>query len=451
MMVVDGVDFMWATPSRHTSTPELVLEDFLLNSGVKVDKIRCDDATVSRSETFKLWCRSRGITICATAGYNHTMQARAEGAIRIAKEHVRCMLKTAGMPYKFWPWALAQFCRIYNYWPKKGHAPPWIMLKNHRFCQRLSRDLHPFGCYVIGHLPRDHPEVRDTTHSDRGLEGAFLGWDLHTPTVWLWSFRKKRAVRMHDPTFYDDRFPFKNPDILLNRDLTVDDVQRMHAADLEVSEKGNAMGEDAMVDEDEPTFSTPPTQPMHPPETPATPKPAAAAPPPMPAPPAPAAAAPPTAPPPVSPARPRTRSAESNAPPATLQKDVRTWTRGADVPLDAAIGILSDQQLGRALAHHKLLLHLPRLHCVETRPCSQAGSVAAIPSLPGDDGVSDLAAAWVMAKTIHLSGSRRQPRRWRACGSGDASRSTAFKTCPRNNVATSMHSPRCPAASWAES
>ena len=29
MMVVDGVDFMWATPTHHTSTPELAIEDFL--------------------------------------------------------------------------------------------------------------------------------------------------------------------------------------------------------------------------------------------------------------------------------------------------------------------------------------------------------------------------------------------------------------------------------------
>jgi len=88
MMVVDGVDFLWATPSRHTSTPECVIEDFIRNTGVTVDKIRCDDATVSCSDSFKEWCRSSYITICATAGYNHTLQARAEGAIRIAKEHV---------------------------------------------------------------------------------------------------------------------------------------------------------------------------------------------------------------------------------------------------------------------------------------------------------------------------------------------------------------------------
>mmetsp|Transcript_4659 Transcript_4659/g.9294 ORF Transcript_4659/g.9294 Transcript_4659/m.9294 type:complete len:152 (-) Transcript_4659:87-542(-) len=32
MMVIDGKDFMWATSSRHTSSPELLLEDFLRGS-----------------------------------------------------------------------------------------------------------------------------------------------------------------------------------------------------------------------------------------------------------------------------------------------------------------------------------------------------------------------------------------------------------------------------------
>mmetsp|Transcript_61453 Transcript_61453/g.126937 ORF Transcript_61453/g.126937 Transcript_61453/m.126937 type:complete len:138 (-) Transcript_61453:92-505(-) len=67
MMVVDGVDFLWATPSRHTSTPELVIEDFLRNSGVTIDKIRCDDATVSRSETFKLLGSCCTLTVSASA------------------------------------------------------------------------------------------------------------------------------------------------------------------------------------------------------------------------------------------------------------------------------------------------------------------------------------------------------------------------------------------------
>mmetsp|Transcript_62295 Transcript_62295/g.129224 ORF Transcript_62295/g.129224 Transcript_62295/m.129224 type:complete len:219 (-) Transcript_62295:1635-2291(-) len=132
VMVIDGIDFLWATPTAHKSSPEALLESFLLHTNVNIGKIRIDDAgELSRSESFKLWCASRDIVICATACYNHTMQARAEGAVRITKEHVRCILKTAQMPHRFWPWALTHFCRIYNYWPTKGHAPPWVMLGDH--------------------------------------------------------------------------------------------------------------------------------------------------------------------------------------------------------------------------------------------------------------------------------------------------------------------------------
>eukprot|EP00961_Rhodomonas_salina_P032295 435571-Rhodomonas_salina.1 len=139
------------------------------------------------------------------------------------------MLQHSGLPHKFWPWAVIQFCRIYNYWPQKGHSPPWILLGDHSFSQALHRDLVPFGCYTIRLLPRESPEVKDTTHSDRGLEGAFLGWDLATPTVWIWSFKKKAPVRMHDPIFYGKCFPFRDPSILINKAITESQVQKMRA------------------------------------------------------------------------------------------------------------------------------------------------------------------------------------------------------------------------------
>jgi len=341
VMVIDGIDFLWASSSKTKSDPESLLEEFLRYTGVTISKIRMDAAgEFASSASFQKWCANRNIVMCSTAGYNHTMQARAEGAVRITKEHIWCMLKTANMPYKFWPWALTQFCRIYNYWPSKGHAPPWVMLGDHKFSQSLHRDLHPFGCYLIGTLPREHPLVTNTTLSDRGLEGAFLGWDLSTPTVWLWSFRLQKPVKLHDPVFYDDRFPFADPSCL------VDD--------------------DTESDEDEEAYPTPPTQPR---QTVRGPKPA-------------------TSPTPPRPAEQQHR--EPGRPPSTGEKshsgqqgrsqveqpsqalqppyvpsipsrdDIRTWIRGADVPATASLDTLSDKQLGRALVHHKTILQLPK-------------------------------------------------------------------------------------------
>ena len=103
-MVIDSMDFMWASQSKRKQGPEALIEEFLLYTQVKISKLRLDAAgEFVTSESFKLWCAKRDIVICATAGYNHTMQARAEGAVRITKEHIRCLLKTANMSFSFWP------------------------------------------------------------------------------------------------------------------------------------------------------------------------------------------------------------------------------------------------------------------------------------------------------------------------------------------------------------
>lgn len=73
----------------------------------------------------------------------------------------------------------------------------------------------------------------------------------------------------------------------------------------------------------------------------------------------PAAAAPTPDPTPAPPHQPHTPSVGDGDPPTPLHRDVRTWTLGADKALGVTLGILSNQQLGRALAHHKMLLHLP--------------------------------------------------------------------------------------------
>eukprot|EP00961_Rhodomonas_salina_P279252 3772503-Rhodomonas_salina.1 len=76
MLVVDGIDFTWASPTRLKADPEELLDYFVLNSRIKIGKIRMDvDSTMSTSESFAIWCKASNITMCLTAGYNHTMQA----------------------------------------------------------------------------------------------------------------------------------------------------------------------------------------------------------------------------------------------------------------------------------------------------------------------------------------------------------------------------------------
>jgi hypothetical protein len=43
----------------------------------------------------------------------------------------------------------------------------------HQMRHNLVKDLHVFGSYVTGHLPREHPHVAYTTHDDRAEEVCF--------------------------------------------------------------------------------------------------------------------------------------------------------------------------------------------------------------------------------------------------------------------------------------
>eukprot|EP00961_Rhodomonas_salina_P108938 1465982-Rhodomonas_salina.1 len=270
------------------------------------------------------------------------------------------------------------------------------MLGEHSFSQALHHDLHPFGCYVIGHLPRESPEVTDTTHSDSGLEGAFLGWDITTLTVWIWSFRRKEPVRMHDPVFYWSKLPFSDPSVLLNRDITVQEIARMRETDpvdgftvddlvqdgsssrQSEMDMGAQLGTDGVTTQAD-ELSQASTQPA-----------AASVPEPVTRPsgdswftnPFPRSATDELKGP-ITWLRAAESSAKCDTAPGDLTaqpqdsgeslrdphenaqlerrmdpRDPRTWSSGADFPLTASLSTMTDKQLGRALAHHKFVFRL---------------------------------------------------------------------------------------------
>ena len=98
--------------------------------------------------------------------------------------------------------------------------------------QILVKDLHVFGSYVTGHLPREHPHVADTTHDDRAEEGVFLGNDLTTPNFWMYSFRAKKVMMLSDPKHWDHILHFMQPGDVPHRiALTDADIRAMHAVD----------------------------------------------------------------------------------------------------------------------------------------------------------------------------------------------------------------------------
>lgn len=109
---------------------------------------------------------------------------------------------------------------------------PWDSVPNHWFSRDLEQDLHPFGCNVTGYLPLEHQLVKpDTTHADCKLKGVFLGWDNTTPTVWLWSPKLQREMCLSNQKFIYHLFPFQDQSVLVNKDLTPEDLTALHKAD----------------------------------------------------------------------------------------------------------------------------------------------------------------------------------------------------------------------------
>jgi hypothetical protein len=142
------------------------LHEFLTMSRLKISTVRLDGGSeFGKSSSFIAYCTQHDIVRAPLASCTHIQNARADGAIKICKEHVRL-----------------------------DHLQP------HELRHNLVKDLHAFGSYVTSHLPLVHLHVADTTHDDRAEEVVFLANDLTTPDFWMYSFRAKDMLLMATKT-----------------------------------------------------------------------------------------------------------------------------------------------------------------------------------------------------------------------------------------------------------
>jgi hypothetical protein len=132
LMTFDRIDFTYCSATADRTEPESLIHEFMTLTRLKIDCIRYDGAAeFAKSATFKVFCVNNRIAMEETAAYTHTFNARAEGAVRIVKEHMRCLLRRANLPRRFWPYAMLHFCRVYAYWTDKQGKSAWDKLDAH--------------------------------------------------------------------------------------------------------------------------------------------------------------------------------------------------------------------------------------------------------------------------------------------------------------------------------
>jgi hypothetical protein len=111
-----GIDFVWSQTCQVRTNPEDPFHEFLTMSHLKISTIRFDGVNeFGKNSSFIVYCTQYDIVLEPLTSYTHIQNARAEGAIRICKKHVRCLLRSANLSHRFWPDELRHFCLLYAY------------------------------------------------------------------------------------------------------------------------------------------------------------------------------------------------------------------------------------------------------------------------------------------------------------------------------------------------
>ena len=97
-MILNGIDFTFCSAEVDRTNPNSWVPDS--------NTLQDAAAEFAKSATFKAFCVHNRIAMEKTPAYTHTFNARAEGAVCIVKEHMRCLLRSANLPSRFWtrPW-----------------------------------------------------------------------------------------------------------------------------------------------------------------------------------------------------------------------------------------------------------------------------------------------------------------------------------------------------------
>ena len=108
-----SLDWYWtiyASKIRGSGTHVGLLKQYIVTSGRAPRYLRVDGAKkIFNPEEMMDLCRDNNIILQVSVAYNHTMQARIEGAIGCSKQHSRVAIVCADMPTRFWSDAILDF------------------------------------------------------------------------------------------------------------------------------------------------------------------------------------------------------------------------------------------------------------------------------------------------------------------------------------------------------
>jgi hypothetical protein len=213
-----------------------LLQAYITATGKTPRFLRVDGAKEFVSAEMVTFCTSEKITLQVVVAYNHTMQARVEGAIGYVKQHSRVSMLAANVPTRWWPQATTNFINKKNYLWYSADLQGSLTTAHQRmqpaFAGTRDTVAMPFGSRIVSTIPREHRLVVNGSLRDRFAEGIYLHADHATPTIRMYDFGSRSEISVQDFKSYPDEFPFRDQSCLMrpSQKLTKD-MLAMHAED----------------------------------------------------------------------------------------------------------------------------------------------------------------------------------------------------------------------------
>ena len=237
LLIVDkDTEYLANFNTKSRQNPVDLLRAYVNTTGKRPRYLRVDGAKEFVSDEMVAYCVQNHIILQTVVAYNHTMQARVEGAIGYVKQHSRVAMLAANVPTRFWPQATTDFVHKKNYlWYSEDTSGKWSTAHERMqpaFAGTRDTVAIPFGCRVVSTLPREHRRVVNGSFGDRFVEGIYLHADSQTPTIRMFDLASKTELSVKDFKSYPDEFPFRDASCLTRSPDTLrKDLANMHAED----------------------------------------------------------------------------------------------------------------------------------------------------------------------------------------------------------------------------
>ena len=178
-----------------------------LNREVKF--IRMDNATENLTTEVKGWCQRKGVKLELTVPYSPQQNGVVERMNRSIASIVRALMVQAGLPSKFWGFALRTAQHIINVSPTnanpKGEVPDEKFLGKDVDVSRLRM----FGCECWAKRLPEGSKLEP-----KGRRCVYLGLSRDRKAYALYDIEEDVVLDSRDVVFKENSFPYKKADRL---------------------------------------------------------------------------------------------------------------------------------------------------------------------------------------------------------------------------------------------